>query len=225
VLVSFDPLVSFGIGEVRVNDGMQGLVEAGRIVSGELDCCVRYTHHTGQFAAREKLADMYAGRSGIAMPDGCRMVSVMITLDDGDLYRATGEHLTGQQSAFALHRPKISYAPPEREPLYVRRDGFRYELLRAVPQVSPEERPKVLGEQLARFLSSEWTAGRRYTRETLADRRPSMSRDDVRMGLAWLLSCDRLFDEPIIDPATGKVPSRGVRSFLRVRDPSREAKG
>ncbi len=184
MLVSFDPLVSFGIGEVRVNDGMQGLVEAGRIVSGELDCCTRYTHHTGQFAAREKLADMYAGRSGTAMPDGCRIVVVMITLDDADLYEATGESLTGQQSAFALHRPKLSYAPPEREPLYVRRDGFRYELLRAVSRRQARNAPKCSASRwrgsssrnCARTAAIPDTASRTLSRA-------GMARPDVRT--AW----------------------------------------
>lgn len=218
VLVQFDPLISFGVGEARVNDAMQGLVEAARVITGELDCCTRYTHHTGQQAARDKIVDQYSGRSGTALADGCRMVAVLVALNDLEVFNATGEHLTGKQSAFALHRPKLSYAPPEREPLYVRRDGYGYELLPAVTAPTGDARAKILGDQLARFIESELREGRRYTRRDLDDRRPGeLARADVRTGLAWLTASGQLFDQPITDPETGKAPAHGARSHLVIR--------
>ena len=215
VLVQFDPLISFGVGESRVNDAMQALVEAGRILVAGLDCCVRFTHHTSQNAARDKITDQYAARSGTALPDGCRMVSVLVSADDAELFKATGEHLKGKQSAFALHRPKLSYAPPERAPLHVRRDGYGYELLRAVAAPSSAERAKVLGEQSTRFLESESREHRHHTRNTLESVKPGgMARDDVRAGLAWLTASGLLSDVSVIDPATGKAPKAGSRTYL-----------
>jgi RecA-family ATPase len=48
VLVIIDPAVSFGVGETRVNDAEQGLIEAARRIRAALGCCVRYVHHTGR---------------------------------------------------------------------------------------------------------------------------------------------------------------------------------
>jgi RecA-family ATPase len=214
VLVQFDPLVSFGVGESRVNDAEQGLIEAGRVISGGLDCAVRYVHHTGKAPALEKRADQYTGRGGSALADGCRMVHVMQALDAAELAKATDEGLAEGESAFALHRPKLSYGPPQRVPLYVRRRGFAFELLRAKAAQSADERAKTLGEQLARFIASELHDGRRHTRNSLREMRPeSMSRGDVMTALAWLDASGRLVERELLD-ASGKRPATGARSYL-----------
>ncbi|TAN83852.1 MAG: hypothetical protein EPN14_02715 [Gallionella sp.] len=41
VLIIIDPAVSFGVGESRVNDAEQGLVEAARRLRRALNCCIR----------------------------------------------------------------------------------------------------------------------------------------------------------------------------------------
>lgn len=214
VLVQLDPLVSFGVGEARVNDSEQGLIEAGRVISGGLDCCTRFVHHTGKGPALDKRTDQYAGRGGSALADGSRMVTIMQALDDAELVKATDERLGDGESAFALHRAKLTFEAPQRQPLYVKRKGFVFELLRAKASQSPDERVRTLGEQLARFIASELQAGRRHTRHTLEQLKPeSMSRPDVRQALAWLAAAGRLHDVEVTD-ASGKKPATGARTYL-----------
>jgi regulatory protein RepA len=214
-LVQFDPMVSFGVGEARVNDAEHALIEAARIISNGLDCCARYVHHSGKANAREKTTDQYSGRGGSALADGCRMVAVMHTVDDAELLKATGEHLKREQSAFALDRPKLSYAPPQRTSIYVRRDGYSFEMLDVREPQSGDARARTIGEQLARFLESELSAGRRHTRHTLEDLKPdSLSRQDVRVGLAWLEASSLLCEVDVIGP-DGKRPAKGARTYLQ----------
>lgn len=214
VLVQFDPLVSFGVGESRTNDAEQALIEAGRVITGGLDCCTRFVHHTGKAPALDRRTDQYTGRGGSALADGSRMVIVMQALDEAELLKATDERLGEGESAFALHRPKLTYAPPQRAPLYVKRKGFAFELLRAKSAQSPDERARTLGEQLARFIASELQAGRRHTRNSLREMRPeSMSRGDVMQALAWLDASGRLVERELLD-ATGKRPATGARTYL-----------
>src|SRR5262249_47471147 len=61
-IVFIDPAVSFGVGESRVNDAEQGLIEAARKIRNELGCAVIYIHHTGKQSARGGAVDQYAGR-------------------------------------------------------------------------------------------------------------------------------------------------------------------
>lgn len=214
-LVVFDPLVSFGVGEARVNDAEQALIQAGRIIVAGLDCCVRFVHHTGKQVARDKTVDMYAGRGGSALADGCRMVHVMQTVDEAELLKATGERLSGQQSAFILARPKVSYAPPQRAPIYVLRDGYAFTEVQARTSCSDDERRAAIGEQLALFIEAEFRAGRQHTRNTLETLHPeNLSRPDVRAGLAWLQSSGRLLEVDVIGP-DGKRPAKGARTHLR----------
>lgn len=214
VLVQFDPLVSFGVGEARVNDAEQGLIEAGRVITGGLDCCTRFVHHTGKGPALDKRTDQYTGRGGSTLADGSRMVVVMQGLDEAELLKATDERLGEGESAFALHRPKLTYAPPQRAAVYVKRKGYGFELLHAKSAQSPDERARTLGEQLARFIASELQAGRRHTRNSLREMRPeSMSRGDVLRALAWLDASGRLVERELLD-ATGKRPAVGARTFL-----------
>jgi RecA-family ATPase len=102
VLINIDPQVSFGVGEARVNDAEQGLIEAGRRVRGELGCCVRFVHHTGKMNAREGATDQYAGRGGSTMPDGARMVSVLQPLDAEAWRQSTGMSLVQGETGMLL---------------------------------------------------------------------------------------------------------------------------
>lgn len=126
-VVAFDPLVSFGVGEARVNDAEQGLIEAGRVIVSGLDCCVRFVHHTGKSPALDKRSDQYAGRGGSALADGARMVAVLVAVDAAELAKNTGLTLGEGESAFRIERPKLTYAPPQRAPLYVKRAGYAFD--------------------------------------------------------------------------------------------------
>jgi RecA-family ATPase len=213
-LVQFDPMVSFGVGESRVNDAEQGLINAARVITAGLDCAVRFVHHTGISKALDKADHQYAGRGGSALADGCRMVHVLTTVDDAELYRATGEHLAADDMAIKLSRPKLSYCPPATQPLYIVRRGYRFDLLRALRPQTSDEHAASVGQQLARFLEAEATDGRRHTKHTLEQLRPeNMGRNDVRAGLAWLVARGAVYDVPAVGP-DGKMPARGSRTYL-----------
>jgi hypothetical protein len=215
-VVQFDPLVSFGVGEARVNDSEQGLIHAARVIVAGLDCAVRFVHHTGQAKALDKAAHQYAGRGGSALSDGCRMVHVLTALDAGAVLAQTGERLEPGESAFALARPKISHAPPQTAPIIIRRTGYRFDVLRALLPQSAEERAETVGRQLARFIEAEAAAGRTFTRNTLEQLKPeNLSRPDVRQGLAWLAARGMLLDVPLVGP-DGKAPKTGARTRLAV---------
>ena len=68
-MLFIDPAVSFGVGESRVNDAEQGLIEAGRLIRNEVGCGVLYVHHTGKGGSRKDEAsmDQYDGRGGSAL--------------------------------------------------------------------------------------------------------------------------------------------------------------
>lgn len=214
VLVQFDPMVSFGVGESRVNDAEQGLVHAARVIVAGLDCAVRFVHHTGKASARDRVQDQYAGRGGSALADGCRMVHVMTAADDAELQRATGESLAEGESAFMLSRPKMTYAPPQTAPIYIKRTGYRFARLRTLQAPSADERAATMGEQVARFIAAELHAGRQHTKNTIEQLRPeNLSRNDVRAALAWLVARGRLTELPRLGP-DGKRLATGARTYL-----------
>src|SRR5262249_12797124 len=71
-MVFIDPAVSFGVGESRVNDSEQALIEAARLIQREAGGGLLYVHHTGKTNAREATIDQYTGRGGSAFADGSR---------------------------------------------------------------------------------------------------------------------------------------------------------
>jgi len=56
-LVVIDPMVSFGVGESRINDAEQGMIDAARRIRNTVRCAVLYVHHTGKANAREETLD------------------------------------------------------------------------------------------------------------------------------------------------------------------------
>lgn len=213
-IVIFDPMVSFGVGEARVNDAEQALIEAGRIIVAGLDCCVRYVHHTGKGPALEKRTDQYSGRGGSSLADGTRMVAVMASMTEADLIKATGEPLGKDSSAFRLERPKVSYAPPNQPPIFVRRTRYAFESVRALQPRTEAEQDEATGEQLARFLISSAEKGLRWTVASLEAAPPgSLGRNEVRRGLAWLEARGRLLRPETLGP-DGKPPKSGARYHL-----------
>lgn len=147
-MVIIDPAVSFGVGESRVNDAEQGLIEAARHIHRELGCNVTYIHHTGQSVARDKIRDQYAGRGGSAFADGSRMVNVLMPLTAEEWLKGTGQPLPEGSTGIVLARAKQTYTPPQPD-IYLLRTGFLYT---AVEPVEPSPTAKMEAE-VAKILS------------------------------------------------------------------------
>lgn len=195
-LVQLDPMVSFGTGESRVNDAEQGLIDAARVITGGLDCCTRFVHHSGKLNARDKAADQYAGRGGSALPDGCRMVSVLTSATAAELTKATGATLADDEGAFVLHRPKVSYAPPNRPPIYVKRVGFAFTLAESLTAEGREDaeaetrraREVELRGALLDAAEAAQRAGLPLSQRALAENVRGFKTNDKRDALALLLA-------------------------------------
>ncbi len=187
----FDPLVSFGVGEGRVNDAEQGLIEAFRIFRNRLDCCVEGIHHTGKANARDKTLDQYSGRGGSALADGARMVVVMQPLEAGEWDKATGSSLMEGESGMVMALPKLSYAKKQDE-VYIARNGYRFEMVRANRR-TPEQAVKDAAERVHGFLEHEYRQGRRYCNRDIENmtEKIGMPRQKIREALIELKSAGR----------------------------------
>lgn len=138
----FDPLVSFTAGESRVNEAEQGVVEAARYLMRKLPgIAVDIVHHTGKMNARMGAMDQYAGRNGSALPDGSRMVAVLVTCSADSFSEGTGylpDERAGEKG-LKLGFPKMSYAAQPADK-YILRRGFHFQF---VESVSEEQRAQI----------------------------------------------------------------------------------
>jgi regulatory protein RepA len=210
VLVVIDPAVSFGVGEARINDAEQGLVDAARRIRRELGCCVRYVHHSGKQNARDKVIDQYAGRGGSALPDGARMVAVLQPLSADEWSKATGSSLLKDENGMLLARPKLSYAPPQPD-ILISRKGYCFAHTSRLEQTKAQELAAHC-DQVAQFLTAELAKDSRHTQNSLmaAGEILDLSQHQVRAAVATLLANGRIehADMP------GKI-ARGPRTYLR----------
>lgn len=206
VLVAFDPAVSFGVGENRVNDAEQGLIEAARRIRNALGCAVQYIHHSGKMNARNGTVDQYAGRGGSAFADGSRMVAVAASMTADDFLAETGQALADDETALRLALPKLSFCRQQPD-LILRRAGYRFV---AVP-LSADGKTALrdaTAEMLHRFLVSELEHGRRYSKAALEAERSDIARVDLRRALAWLETTGRV-EQRRIDGV-----QRGAKNYL-----------
>lgn len=230
VLVTFDPLVSFGVGESRVNDAEQGLIEAGRAIVAGLDCAVRYVHHVGKANARERTTDAYTGRGGSALADGCRMVAVIQAVEPAELERATGCTLGEDEGAFALHRPKVSYAPPQRHPLFVVRRGYSFRLVARLSADDREdheaqreaERTRAVRGALLDAAAAANSARLPLSSRMLLDKVRGARTEAKREALAALLAEGWLIEARV--PAGWRPLNNGRRTWIVALDPAARAK-
>lgn len=191
--VIFDPAVSFGVGESRVNDAEQGLIEAARIIRNRLDCCVEFIHHSGKANSREKTLDQYSGRGGSAFADGSRMVAVLQPLDPEEWIDQTGTPLAEGESGMVMALPKLSYAPPQSH-VFIRRRGWVYEAVEASAEAKAEaikEQAELDGNAVFDYLRQEALAGRRYSARVLMNDAQSranlgMSKHQIDAAVSWL---------------------------------------
>jgi len=215
VLIVIDPVVSFGVGENRVNDAEQGLIEAARKIRNALNCCVRYVHHTGKMNAREKTLDQYSNRGGSALPDGCRMVAVMQPCDDSEWLAATGGALHEGESGLVLARSKLSYAPKPDSPFYIVRRGYRFELVSIKP-TNPLAALEAIANQIWQFICNEAKEDRRHTRQSIDAMQTvlNMKRQDIRGAVSRLVAAGRIVEVEDRKPGKRGAPSK----FLEVVD-------
>ncbi|OOZ34958.1 AAA family ATPase [Solemya velesiana gill symbiont] len=195
-VIVFDPLVSFGASEQRVNDNEQALVTAARRIVRALDCCVRYVHHTGKGNAREKALDQYAGRSGSAMADGTRMTFVLHPWEEGDqLKPPPGCRPDRNSSITVLARPKLSYSRPNLPNIWIKRTGYRFESFMELYQ-TPEQRAAAQANQMHQFLTHELNQGKYYTKNNLDTKAEllGMTRKDLRAAIVDLEITGRVVD-------------------------------
>jgi len=146
--IIFDPLVSFTLGESRVNEAEQGVVEAARYLMRKLpSIAVDIVHHTGKINARLGAMDQYAGRNGSALPDGSRMVAVMVACSADSFGDGTGylpDERAGEKG-LKLGFPKMSYAP-QPEDKYILRRGFHFQHVESVSEEQRAQMQKVRKE-------------------------------------------------------------------------------
>ena len=230
VLVQFDPLVSFGVGEARVNDAEQGLIEAARVLMVELNCCVRLVHHTGKGPALEKRVDQYSGRGGSALADGARMVTVMQSISSDELLKATGRPLRLGETAFAMHRSKMSYAPAQdKNAIIVVRQGYRFE---HVPLLAAESLEEVHAEQdrqrmaelrgaILHAAEAAWQSGMPVSRSALGKIVQGFRAEDKRAAVEKLLVERWLLEVAV--PKGWRLVNNSRRNYVvRLDAPERE---
>lgn len=219
VIVFVDPAVSFGVGESRVNDAEQGLIDAARRIRNGLNCAVIYIHHTGKQNARDKTTDQYSGRGGSAFADGSRMVQVLQRLNPMEWLQATGNGLAEDEDGFVLSRPKLSYC--KRQPdLYIKRIGFTFE---AVHTHSDEDKASETdwgarhnSKAVLKLIADEIDAGRWPTGRTLEDLANTLDlgQKAVRAAVKYLKEERKIVEEKI--PSDGKGSGTGgARHYLR----------
>jgi RecA-family ATPase len=205
-----DPAVSFGVGESRVNDAEQGLIDAARLIRNEVGCGVMFAHHTSKQNAREKALDQYAGRNGSALADGSRMVHVMQSLTAEEWAAATGDALREGESGVVYARPKMTWSPPNQPPLYLKRRGYTYEAF--TPISSAEGAVAQLERNTADvldYLKAQMLLGVRYSHTTIQDADVAKTRQARRAAVRHLIANGKLVEEEVTN--TGGRPRKLLR--------------
>jgi RecA-family ATPase len=190
--IVIDPLVSFGVGEARVNDSEQALIEAMRIIRNRLECCVEAIHHVGKANAREKATDQYAGRGGSALADGARMVCVLNRLNPDEWAKATGSALPPDGLGILMTLPKMTYCTPQAD-VYILRTGFRFEQVQPLVR-SAEQTRQANVEQVCQFVTDQYQQGSRYSKNALESLKGelNLTRTEIREAVTKLIASGRL---------------------------------
>lgn len=206
VLIVVDPAVSFGVGESRVNDAEQGLVEAARKLKRTLNCCVQFIHHSGKQNAREKAIDQYAGRGGSAFADGARMVHVMQSLTPSEWLTETGTELFNGESGLRLARPKMSYCAPVGD-ILIKRTGYRFDSVERSTS-GKKAKQEANANQVWQLLTAELSQGRYPTQNYLEGLDTELTRGEIRSAVQWLFASQRIENRD--------VPNAGARGGKRI---------
>lgn len=213
-LVVIDPMVSFGVGESRVNDSEQGMIDAARRIRNDAKCAVIYVHHTGKENARNKTTDQYSGRGGSALADGSRMVHVLQRVTPDEWTTATGDVLDGEDSGFVLARPKMTWCAPQPD-IYIKRHRYLFFRFDHVGETEGARRVnQIADDKVLQFLKDEWHAGRKHTQNTLQDAKV-LPQKATRQTVTRLLAQGRVSKDDAGGGGRG-----GAHHFLRPSDGS-----
>jgi RecA-family ATPase len=192
-MIVIDPAVSFGVGEARVNDAEQGLVEVGRLFRNALGSAVRFVHHTGKQNARDKALDQYAGRGGSALSDGARMITVLQGgWSSAEWQKRTGQNLEPDEQGLILARPKLSYTPPQPE-IYLVRRGYEFIQVNAIEHDAGLDL-RAQQDQVWRLISTQLKEGHFHSARTVSALAPQvdLTRQQIRDAVNLLLASGRL---------------------------------
>ncbi len=200
-LLIVDPLVSFSIGESRINDAEQGMIEAARRIRNAAKCAVLYVHHTGKQNAREEALDQYAGRGGSALADGARMVHVLQRLTPEKWTEATGNELADEETGFVLARPKMTWCPPQPH-VYLKRRGYVFERHDAAGTDGVKTIYAIMDAKVWQFVKDEWERGVKHTQNSICDMR-LFPQSDTRKCVGRLLKDNRLAKEDVTGTGRG----------------------
>lgn len=212
-LLIVDPMVSFGVGESRVNDAEQGMIDAARRIRNTARCAVIYVHHTGKENARNGTTDQYSGRGGSALADGSRMVHVLKRVTNDEWAQATGDVLGEEDAGFLLARPKMTWCPPQPD-IYLKRQGYTFTHFDHIGETEGVKRVNQLADdKVWEFLRDEWRRGAKHTQNTLVSARV-LPQKATRDTVARLLNAGRLQRE---DSGTGG--RGGAHHHLRPVEP------
>ena len=211
-LVIIDPLVSFGVGESRVNDAEQGMIDAARRIRNAVKCGVIYVHHTGKANARDRTLDQYSGRGGSALADGSRMVHVLCRLNPDEWTEATGYMLEGDDAGFVLARPKMTWCPPQPD-IYIMRRGYVFTRFDHIGETAGAMRVnQIADDKVWQFLKDEYLKGIKHTQNSVEDAKV-LPQKATRQAVQRLLKDQRLAKEDLGTGGRG-----GARHFLRPMD-------
>jgi hypothetical protein len=210
VIVLVDPIVSFGVGESRVNDAEQGLIDAARYIVLNLNCLVLFIHHTGKVNARAKTTDQYSTRGGSALADGARMVHVLNPLDDKEYKKLTKRELEYDVTALLLSRPKMSYTPPQAG-IVITRVGFKFDHV-ATGKHHPSQQVRDNCGAVLQHVRTQVAFNLYPTQRSLQTERDTLGMTDKQIAdaVAALLAQGRLERAPIEGAGKG-----GARAYLR----------
>jgi RecA-family ATPase len=212
-LVVIDPMVSFGVGESRINDAEQGMIDAARRIRNTVRCAVLYVHHTGKANAREETLDQYSGRGGSALADGARMVHVLQRLTPDKWTERTGDTLAEKEGGFVLARPKMTWCEPQPD-IYLKRHGYVFQRYEAVtPSEGAAAAMRKNSDLLWQLLRDEWEKGVRHTGRTLETISP-IAQKATRNTLHRLVDDGRVVYEESASSGRG-----GAHKHLRPVDP------
>lgn len=208
-LLIVDPMVSFGVGESRVNDAEQGMIDAARRIRNAARCGVIYVHHTGKANARGETLDQYSGRGGSALADGSRMIHVLQRLPADKWTEATGDVLEGEDAGFVLARPKMTWCAPQPH-IFLKRHGYLFSHYDHIGETAGAMRVNQLADdKVWQFIADEYVRGVKHTQNSVEDAKV-LPQKATRQAVQRLLKDQRLAKEDMGTSGRG-----GARHYLR----------